>query len=66
MNDHGLIYRMTVNLCAEVSALVGDDGTGDIGLCVRFALHDNPLVSAREIADGIMDARREAAVEARR
>lgn len=52
MNEHTMI--------AEVAALVGDDGTGDLGIIVRQALTDDSNVSAEDIAAVMRDAREEA------
>lgn len=45
------------DLVAAVSAMVGDDGTGDLGIIVREALADDATVTAAEIADIVREAR---------
>lgn len=43
-------------MISAVAAIVGDDGTGVIGVCVDSS---PPTATAREIADGILEAREE-------
>ena len=52
-----------LDLIAEVARLVGDDGTGDLGIIVRQAVADDPSCKPAEIADIVRDAREEAAAE---
>jgi hypothetical protein len=46
-----------------VAALVGDDGTGDLGVIVRQALIDDPSATAGGIAEIVREARAEARIE---
>lgn len=68
--DPSLIYVETTelvrNVCDEVAGLVGDDGTGDLGIIVRQALAEDPTVSAEAIAETVREARRDATVERER
>lgn len=47
-------------LLAEVVALVGDDGTGDLGVIID---HAEPGATAEDIADIVREARADAAAE---
>lgn len=50
----------------EVAAVVGDDGTGDLGIIVRQALADDPAATASEIAEIVVEARETATAERER
>lgn len=50
-------------LLPRVAALVGDDGTGDLGVIIRSALAKDASVTAEDIADIVREAREEAALE---
>jgi hypothetical protein len=50
-------------LAAEVGAMVGDDGSGDLRVIVEQALRDDPSVTAEAIAEIVGEARAEWAVE---
>lgn len=54
------------DMLARVSRLVGDDGTGDLGVIVRQALSDDPTTTADAIAEIVAEARRDARIEAER
>lgn len=49
------------SLAFEVADLVGDDGSGDIGVITRQAVKDSPRVTAQEIAEIVRQAREDAA-----
>ncbi len=51
------------NLIAELAAVVGDDGTGDLGVIVDTALADDPSVSVAELVDIVREARSDASLE---
>lgn len=66
--DPSLIYLdvdgdRAADLCIEVAALVGDDGTGDLGIIVRQALSDDANATAESIAEIVREARRDWAAE---
>lgn len=51
------------DLFSAVSSLVGDDGTGDLGIIVRQALNDDPSATVDDIAAIVREAREDAAAE---
>lgn len=53
-------------LAAEVAAMGGDDGTGDLRVIVDYALRDDPNVTADEVANIVREARADAAAERER
>jgi len=55
--------RDPVEVCREVASIVGDDGTGDLGVIVRQALRDDPNATPEEIADIVREAREDAPSE---
>lgn len=50
-------------MVGEVSLLVEDDGTGDLGVIVHHALAANPRATAQQIAAMFREAREEWAAE---
>jgi hypothetical protein len=60
-NDPAAVRR---DLLAVVSRLVGDDGTGDLGVIVDQAMRDG-IVDAADIADIVREAREAWACEGR-
>lgn len=53
-------------MCIVVAGIVGDDGTGTLGVIVRQALRENRRASPYKIAEIVREARADAAVEAER
>lgn len=64
--DEGLIYIEIdpSEMIASVAKIVGDDGTGDLGIIVREALTANHAVTVRDIVEIVREAREDAALEA--
>lgn len=48
---------------ADVAAIVGDDGTGDLGGITAQALKDDPSATAEDIAEIVREARADAKLE---
>lgn len=66
--DPGLVYvdasPLIETLVSGAAALVGNDGTGDLGVIVRQALIDDPATTVKDVARIVREAREDAAIDA--
>lgn len=61
LSDVQVVNGRRAELLSVVASMVGDDGTGDLGVIVDQALADDAEVTAQEVAEIVREAREEAA-----